>query len=43
MLPCTNCTIFQGLGIAGCLPTAQESCDGLSLQSEKFCHGHAGP
>ena len=29
----------KDLGIAGCLPTARESCDGLSLQSAKFCAG----
>ena len=29
----------KDLGIAGCLPTAWESCDGLSMQSAKFCAG----
>ena len=32
----------KDLGIAGCIPTAWESCDGLSLQSSKFCHGRVG-
>ena len=31
------------IGVAGYLPTARESCDGLRLQSEKFCQGCAGP
>ena len=33
----------KDLGIAGDLLTAREYYDGLSLQSEKFCHGCAGP
>ena len=33
----------KDLGIAGYLPTARESYDGLSLQSEKFCDGCAVP
>ena len=41
MLSCTK--LYDILRISGCLLTARESCDGLSLQSEKFCHGHAGP
>ena len=46
----TNVVIFckivrysKDLGIAGYLPTARESYDGLSLQSEKFCHDGAVP
>ena len=33
----------KDLGIAGYLPTARESYDSLSLQSEKFCHRCAVP
>ena len=33
----------KDLGIAGYLPIALESWDDLSMQSEKFCHGSAGP
>ena len=29
----------KDVGIAGYLPKARESCDDLSLQSNKFCHG----
>ena len=48
-LPDTNVVLYKiaryskDLRIAGFLSTAQKSCDGLSVQNEKFCHGGAGP